>query len=245
MSLVIEFPSQISNFDPDFDLNTCLTGNELGSRLVPTEYSRGAQLCREGAPAAGIFVIRTGQAKEYLTSAAGKAAIVRILRPGDVLGLEAVMGDSIYEATVEAIESTTALFIPTRELLNSMRSDERFRLAVARQLSNRCRRIYHEIRQFGSAVVARVARFLLDQHRGSRLGNRRPDNLCIKLTREEIAQSIGVSRETVSRIVAALQRKGWILINGQHWQIRNGHQLAVLAKKQRESATKALSFSAA
>ncbi|HEY6967955.1 MAG TPA: Crp/Fnr family transcriptional regulator [Candidatus Angelobacter sp.] len=244
MHSVIAFPSQTSEPDSNFDLYTCLTQGELRATLVPSEYSRGAQLSLEGEPAAGIFCICTGQAKEYLSSVAGKAAIIRIVQPGDIVGLEAVMGDSVYQATVEAIEPMTALFVPTRELLSAMRSDETFRLAVARELGNRCRRTYSDIRQFGSAVAARVARFLLDLYRGAAARRRRSGNLRINLTHEEIAQSIGSSRETVSRIVSSFQRKGWILINGHQWKIQNGRQLVVLAVKQR-GATEDLPLSVA
>ena len=112
MHSALAFPSQ--TFDPDynFDLNTCLTQGELRSKLAPSEYFRGAQLCLEGEPAAGIFSICSGQAKEYLSSIAGKAAIIRIVQPGDIVGLEAVMGDSIYEATVEAIEPPQPFLFP-------------------------------------------------------------------------------------------------------------------------------------
>src|SRR5690348_13045691 len=87
-------------------LSNCLMQAELGSRLVAAHYPHGTQLCSEGQRAAGIFSICKGQAKEYSTSAAGKAVITRIIKPGDVVGLEAVMGDSIYLATVETIEPT-------------------------------------------------------------------------------------------------------------------------------------------
>jgi len=269
MHSIIKFPSQRSDSDHDFDLNTCIVRGELGSRLVSTEYSRGTQLCSEGQPAGGIFSICTGQAKEYCISSIGKTAIIRIVDSGDIVGLDAVLGEGTYQATVEAIEPITAYFITTRDILSSMRSDESFRLALLRKLSHRCKSAYKEIRQFGSAVPARVARFLLDQHRttrkwdcesgGSKILNRagrqhisrgttsrrgRANHLRINLTREEIAQSVGTSRETVSRIVTFLQRKGWILVDGNHWQIQNGQQLAALAMQQR-SATEDLSLYAA
>lgn len=188
-------------------------------------------MCFEGEPAAGIFGICSGQVKEYLTSALGKAAIIRIAGPGDVIGLEAVMGDSVYQATVEAIEPTTAYFITIRDLLSSMRSNEGFRLAITRQLSDRCRRAYKEIRQFGSAVPARVARFLLEQQETTQK-RRSANRVRISLTREEIAQSIGSSRETVSRIVTFLQRRQWIQVNGKEWRIQNKRQLAAMATEQ-------------
>lgn len=243
MHSVIEFSSQQSH--PGFDPNNCLLHDELASRFVATEYPRGKQLCSECEPAKGIFSICTGETKEYITSPGGKTAIVRILHPGDVVGLEAVLGDSTYETTVEAIEPTTAHFIPTREILSLMRSDENFRLAVARQLSNRCRCAYHEIRQFGLAVPARVARFLLDLTGRTELKPIKVTNLSVNLTREEIAQSIGSSRETVSRIVTFLQRKRWILINGKQWRIQNRQRLAAMAREQGGFATDKLSLYAA
>lgn len=223
MLSVMNFMSRKSSREANrtFDPDACLA--QAGLRLAPADYDCGNQLCCEGQPATGIFCICTGQAKEYFTSTLGKAAIIRILNPGDVIGLEAIIGDSTYATTVETILPATAYFIPRREMLDLMRSNESFRLALVKQLSERCRCAYRDIRQFGSAVPARVARFLLDRQQTS------GSNMRIYLTREEIAQSVGSTRETISRIVTFLRRRKWISIKGTEWKIRNRPRLAALA----------------
>lgn len=229
MRLVKEFTSRKSNpsVNRSSGLKTGFLPDELRLQLVPTEYEGGAQLCSEGQPAAGIFSICAGEAKEYFTSPIGKTAIIRIVKPGDVVGLEGVMGDSLYATTVEAIEPLAAYFIPTRELLSSMRSDENFRLAVTKRLSDVCRCAYNDIRQFDSGIPARFARFLLQREQESARYGKGSD-MSINLTREEIAQTIGSTRETISRIVGFLRKKGWILVSGTKWKILNRTRLTAL-----------------
>lgn len=200
--------------------------------LLPICYPRGTQLCMEGYAADGVFALCDGRAKECVTSDRGKTAILRIAVPGDLIGLEAVIGNTTYTTTVETIDSARAYFINRRDLLGAIRCDENFRATVAAQLSDRCRRAYSDIRRFAFAdsVPARVAYFLLNwRHDDS---NAKPGpGLCINLTHEEIGQAIGSTRETVSRIVSSFRRKGWIRITGVHWKIEDRDSLAALAAR--------------
>jgi CRP/FNR family transcriptional regulator, cyclic AMP receptor protein len=202
---------------------------DLRERVTPGSYPRLAQLCMEGYPAEGVFAISSGKVKEYVTSKQGKMVIVRIARAGDIIGLDAVIGDAVYGTSAETIEPVNASFISRRELLNSLRSDEHFRLMVAKQLSDGCRCAYKGIRRIALAtsVTARVAHFLLDWAQDSFALDGRPC-LRINLTHEEIGQVIGTSRETVSRIVSSFRRKGWIRVKGIQWTIENPASLAAL-----------------
>ncbi|MGE5321585.1 MAG: Crp/Fnr family transcriptional regulator [Actinomycetota bacterium] len=201
-------------------------------RLLPICYPRGTQLCMEGHQADGVFALCDGRAKESVTSDRGKTAILRIAFPGDLIGLEAVIGNTTYTTTVETIDAARAYFINRRDLLGAIRCDESFRSAVAAQLSERCRRAYNDIRSFAFAqsVPARVAHFLLNWRQDG--SNAKPGpSLCMNLTHEEIGQAIGSTRETVSRIVSSFRRKGWIRITGIHWKIEDRDSLVALVAR--------------
>ena len=66
-------------------------------------YSRNAAIFFEGETARGAYVLRTGRAKISISSADGKKLIMRIARPGDVLGLYAGLTGRAYEATAEMV----------------------------------------------------------------------------------------------------------------------------------------------
>jgi CRP/FNR family cyclic AMP-dependent transcriptional regulator len=203
---------------------------ELRERLVPVSYPRGAHLYREGHPATGTFGVVTGAAKEYVTSPGGKTVLLRVLRSGDLLGLEAVIGGTAYVTSIKAIEPTTAYFLTRRDLLGSMRCNESFRVTVIQQLCERYRCAQSGMRRLRAAasVPARIAQFLLGWRHDYLPGKTAP---CIRinLTHEEIGQAIGTTRETVTRIVSSFRRKGWIHVNGGQWRIEDRASLADLA----------------
>ena len=80
-------------------------------------YPKGALLCLEGQAPRGAFILCTGRAKLFTTSAEGKTMILRIAQPGEVLGLAAVVSNTPYEATVEILEPTQANFIAQADFL--------------------------------------------------------------------------------------------------------------------------------
>ena len=221
------------------DRNPSFPGTlDLDASIAPLSYARGEQLCQEGHPAAGAFLLRSGRAKEYFISQHGKTAILRISMPGDLIGVEPMLAGGVYATTVEAMEPTVAYFITKRDFLGLMRQDETFRMKVAEQLSRRCKSAYSGVRQvgFAASIPARVAAFLLCWPRETASAN---DQASIRmgLTHEEISQLIGSTRETVSRIFTRFRRKGWIRTEGPQLQIVKRDSLSALAREQRATGT--------
>src|SRR5712691_10142076 len=66
-------------------------------------YPKGSVLFVEGHAARGVYVLCAGRAKLSITSAEGKKLIVRIARPGDLLGIHAALTGHSYEATAETL----------------------------------------------------------------------------------------------------------------------------------------------
>src|SRR5712692_5584012 len=64
---------------------------------IPTTYPRGAVLYVEGEEPRGIFALCQGRAKLTLSSSEGKTMILRIVEPGEVLGLNAILSGKPYE----------------------------------------------------------------------------------------------------------------------------------------------------
>lgn len=205
----------------------------LGVPSAPVNYSRGTTLCLEGHPAAGVFCICTGRAKEYFISQHGKTAILKISMPGDLVGLEPMLAGTAYATTVEAMEPTTVYFITRRDFQGLMRQNETFRIKVTEQLSKRCKSAYGRVRQvgFAASIAARLAHFLLGWSHDT--GAADQTNIQMGLTHEEISQLIGSTRETVSRILTRFHRPGWIRTKGTQLQIVNRDSLSALAREQR------------
>ncbi len=205
-----------------------LPGNALAKLQdikATSVYPKGALLCLEGQPPRGIFVLCTGRAKLTTTSAEGKSIILRIAEPGEVLGLTAVFSNSPYEATVETLEPSQANFISQRDFVHFMKDYPDVGMKVAQQLTHNCRCAYGEIRSIGlsNSVPEKIAKLVLqwaEQPLPPAIG-RKPNEIAFRvtLTQEEIAQLVGTSRETVSRVLSDFRKKGWLRIKGVIWTI--------------------------
>jgi CRP/FNR family cyclic AMP-dependent transcriptional regulator len=188
-------------------------------------YPKGSLLCLEGQAPRGIFVLCTGRAKLTTTSAEGKSIILRIAEPGEVLGLTAVVSSAPYEATVETLEPSQANFISHKDFVSFMKEYPDVGMKVARQLTHNCQCAYGEIRSIGlsNSVPEKIAKLVLKwaEQPLPAAGVRKPSEIAIRvtLTQEEIAQFVGTSRETVSRILSTFRKKGWLRMKGVVWTI--------------------------
>ncbi len=186
-------------------------------------YPRGSILFLEGQPARGIFVLCTGRAKLSTSSSDGKTIILRIAEPGEVLGLSATVSGKPYEVTVETLEPAQANFVARQDFLNFLRDHGDAALRVAEELSNNYHSAYNEVRALGLSTSAseKLSRVLLEWSERGKHTAANEIRMKISLTHEEIAQLIGVSRETVTRTFAELKRKQLIQVKGSTLVIRD------------------------
>jgi len=187
----------------------------LSEITAPATYPKGATLFVEGQPSRGVFVLCSGHVKLSTSSSDGKTLILRISEPGDLLGLPATISGRPYEVTADVAEPTQANFISRGDFLNFLRDHGEVSLRVARELSEAYQATFAEMRTIGLSHSARekLARFLLDwsAHHPSENGSIR---FSLMLTHEEIAQMIGASRETVTRLFADMKKKNLLQIRG-------------------------------
>jgi CRP/FNR family transcriptional regulator len=193
--------------------------NEITSAAV---YPRGAVLFIEGQRGRGAFVLCTGKAKLSTASREGKTIITKISEHGDVLGLNATISNRLYEVTAEMVEPGQANFIAADALLQFLHDYGEVALRVAQQLSHNYYSAYEEIRTLGftNSPGQRFAKLLLGWS-AERGGFSNSLQLRLVLTHEEIAEMIGTSRETVSRLFSEFKKKQLIESKGSALVIQN------------------------
>ena len=193
-------------------------------------YPKGAMLFLEGQAPRGVFIVCTGRVKLSTSSADGKTLILKLAEPGEVLGLAANISGQPYEVTAETLEPSQANFIQREDFLSFLRKHGEAALRVAEQLSITYQAAFSQMRSLGlsHSAAEKFARFLLDlsaQH-GE---DQREVRLKLTLTHEEIAQMIGASRETVTRLFAEFKKKQLLQLKGSTLVIRNRTALEHLA----------------
>jgi CRP/FNR family transcriptional regulator, cyclic AMP receptor protein len=185
-------------------------------------YPTGAVLFIESEAPKGVFVLSKGRVKLSLTSANGKVMILRIVKPGEILGLHAVISNVGFQATAETVEPCQINFVGREDFLRFLREQPQAALLVAKQLSARYQETCEQLRALGLSGSARekVARFLLEW---SERGEKRKEGVRARLTltHEEIGQLIGASRETITRILGDFKGHHWIIIKGSMLVLQN------------------------
>jgi CRP/FNR family transcriptional regulator len=193
--------------------------NEVKSTAI---YPKSTMLFIEGQQPRGVFVLCTGKAKLSASSSEGKTIITKISEAGDVLGLNATISNRPYEVTAEMIEPGQANFIARDALLQFLREHGEVALRVVEQLSRNYYAAYEEIRTLGLATspAEKFAKLLLSWDSGKGSAS---DGFQVKLTltHEEIAEILGTTRETVSRLFSDFKKQQWLQVKGSSLVIRN------------------------
>jgi len=188
-------------------------------------YPRGASIFVQGQPQRDICVICVGRVKLYSTTVQGEEIVSRICDAGEVLGLGAAMEGAEHEASAETLEPSVISFIATSDFRRLIRNDSEIILRVARHLSFEVRHAWDHIQMLGSHGTApqKLARFLLPLISSN-------GRVVLGLTQQEVADLLGLTRETVSRAFADLKRRKILASRGHIIKVTNVAALSEMTK---------------
>jgi CRP/FNR family transcriptional regulator len=190
-------------------------------------YPKGSLLFVEGEDPRGVFILCSGRAKLTTSSTEGKTLIVKIAEPGEVLGASATILGKPYEVSAETIEPSQLNFIKRDDFLKFLGSHADACMHTAQQLSEKYHSAQREIRSLGLSQTTseKLARLLLNWCDRTGEETTRGVRLKVLLTHEEIAQMIGTTRETVTRLLSDFKRKKIIEVKGSSFFVTNKPQL--------------------
>jgi CRP/FNR family transcriptional regulator, cyclic AMP receptor protein len=146
-----------------------------------------------------------------------------------MLGLSAVLSGVCYEATAETVTPCRVNFLARDHLASFLTRSGEAGLRAARAVSKEYQDACLEIQEIllAPSSAGKLAKLLLSwADDGKKEG---PGRVRSMLTHEEMAQMIGASRETVTRVMTQLKRKQIIRLEGSTLVIRNRIGLEQLA----------------
>jgi CRP/FNR family transcriptional regulator, cyclic AMP receptor protein len=197
------------------------TLKDLDAISSSATYPKGTVLFVEAQEARGAFILCNGRVKLSTGSSHGKSVILRIAEAGEVVGLPGTISGKPYEATAEALEPIQANFLPRHEFLNFLHHHGDAALRVSEMLCHIYYATYQEVKYLGlsESAAEKLARFIWD------LAPQTHENGSIRvqltLTHEEIAEMVGSSRETVTRLFASFKKDKLIEVHGSMLIIKN------------------------
>jgi CRP/FNR family cyclic AMP-dependent transcriptional regulator len=192
------------------------TLRELDAIKFTGIYPKGSLLFVEGEQPRGVFMLCSGRVKLTTSSSEGKTLIVKIADVGEILGASATILGRPYEVSAETIEPSQLNFIKRGDFVRFLQSHVEVCMHTAQQLSEKYQSAQREIRSLGLShtTAEKLARLLLDWC--ARNGEQTPKGtrLTVLLTHEEVAQMIGTTRETVTRIFGDFKKRHIIEVKG-------------------------------
>ena len=200
---------------------------EFQTLAMPTSYPSGSVLFMEGQAARGVFLLLEGEIKLSLSSSGGKTLILRLARPGEVLGLMSALTGNAYELSGEAMYPCQVAYMRRDEFLRFIAKYPEANQLVVHTLGSHYKAACEQLRTLGLAGSAheKLAKLLLDwcaSEKETREGTR----VRLPLTHEEIAELIGTSRETVTRTLSEFRSRRLVTRHGATFIIPNRQALA-------------------
>jgi CRP/FNR family transcriptional regulator len=194
-----------------------------------TTYPEGALLFLEKQAPRGVFVLCAGEVKLSISSSVGKTLILRIARPGEVLGLMAAVSGEPYEVTAESIHPCQVAYIRRDDFLRFIANHPEAYQGVVRQMTSLYQGACSQLRTVGLSASApeKLARLLLDWSSGGKETDQ-GTQVRLPLTHEEIAELIGTTRETVTRTLSEFKSNHLVALHGSNLMISNRSALESL-----------------
>jgi CRP/FNR family transcriptional regulator, cyclic AMP receptor protein len=194
-----------------------------------TLYPANATLMTEGECPRGVYIACSGRSKLSVEARDGKTIILKIAGDRQVLGLSAVISGVPSLITVTTIELCQVKFIERDSFLNLIEHNRHAAFACATLLAREVCTSFDDVYELllARSSTEKLARLLLSWVAAE--PRNRELRVPTEFTHEEIAQMIGASRETVTRLLSAMKRKDLIRLESGTLVIPNRIALQAIA----------------
>jgi CRP/FNR family nitrogen fixation transcriptional regulator len=188
----------------------------------PFRFCRNNVIGAEGEVTDYIFFVIKGVIRSCKTFENGARSIVAFYMPGDVFG----WSDLTYSLSIETATDTELLFVKRSAFLSIASQEVRVANFLLTATSNKLRRAQEHGLLMSRSAKCRVAKFLIDLW--TRLGKAK--YLDVPMSHQDIADHLGLTIETVSRVITDLERSGMITrVSSQRLLLQNrfalGHMM--------------------
>jgi CRP-like cAMP-binding protein len=194
------------------------------------QYKAHQTIFYEGNCPYGVFCVFDGKIKIFRTDPEGHQHIVRLAGPGDILGYRALLAHENYEATAETIEDATICFFDKSTFFQILESHPTTCFQILAKLSKELGASEnHTVRIAHKNIRERLAELFLIFHQ--KYGKKEDSGtlLDIHLSREELAELIGTTQESVIRTLSDFKDEGLISLKGKLIVVKNLKQLNTVA----------------
>lgn len=190
---------------------------EVNRRFRARHFDRGDVIYREGEAAALLRIVVAGKVKLIRPTLEGQDVLIDILSPGEYFGSLPSMGDEVYQDTAIAQTKSCVLSVGIDAFRKILNQYPQIAVKVLEFTSDRLAKAQEKIKQLRTFSVEERIAYLLHKL-SKKFGEQSDEGLLIQmpLSRRELADMVGTTPETASRIISKFKDKGW-LETGRQW----------------------------
>ena len=185
--------------------------SRLASIARHRTHQKGETILSEGEAVDALIILSQGSAKAYKLTSDGREQILYIFAQGDFFGERNLLGGRKSAYTVETLESARTCAFGREDFNDLLRSSPEIAIKIIHELEKRLERMEDTMHTMGvRSLDGRIGSMLLDF--GEKYGEQTADGTLVRLplSREGIANFLGIARETVSRKLGQLEGDGII-----------------------------------
>ena len=196
---------------------------QLAKQATVRPLKRGDVICRRGEPLECFHAVAHGQVKLVLRAANGEEKVLRIVGPGDTFGEALVLRPRPNPLDAIALSDALVIELPARPVNALLERDAHFARGMFARLAQRVHELVAQI-ETSTLLNARqrIASYLMDL--AGTAGRVR-----LPVTKTLIASQLGVTKETLSRLLREFTDQGLIDVNNRNIVVRDRARLAAVA----------------
>jgi CRP-like cAMP-binding protein len=204
---------------------------QLAAHASIVQHHASTTIFRKGDPGNSLMAVVSGQVKICAFSADGKEVILNIIATGGLFGEIAVLDGAPRSADAVAIADTELLVLERRHLMPFLSGNPE---VATRLIGVLCQRLRQTSEQLEDALLrnapARLASCLLRLGHSLGRSDGRAIRLNIRLSQQQLGNLIGVSRESVNKMLGEWSRAGYLSVRSGQINIQDAAILQKLAE---------------
>ena len=176
-------------------------------------YGPRELIFREGDATHGFYFVRKGKARILRTGPDGREQTFRLTSAGDTFGEVPVIDRAPSPATVQALEASEVVLIPSESFIRAIRTHPDVALRVLVHLARRLRSFTELVEQISlQTVQSRLARYIYQLAREEGVASDGAVVVKREITQQDLASLVGSVREVVSRTLKSMEDDGILTV---------------------------------
>lgn len=188
--------------------------NKIANLIIERKYRKNMMVFMEGEPAEAVFFVKNGKVKISKNTSDGKEHIIHIMTDGEVFAEACLFGISPYPANAEAIEDSEVYMIKNSDLEKMLETSPKTAIQIIKVMSKRLNLVSSQIENLALRdAYGKTASIVIQLLKDNGIAAEEGVVLKTNLSRQEMGNMVGLTRETLTRALTRLKNDGAIDID--------------------------------